>query len=227
MLRSELMFASYMAAIQIERDGGGPQHDWHFDKRIVSLDILSNDKVKLDLTLSIPPQPGGANRSARMLALVMFDANPDLLSEALFDKLTRKKVTLHTATETTAPQEQQGVLHPENQLIGINIEVALHSVCFKLSGVVEGPTYKLLVVVRSEDSGHHVFAQGACARCAGAPSSAPTTVLRASARSVAGRRYASITAGGASARCAGAQSSATTTASSTAARSASPVIDCD
>jgi hypothetical protein len=189
------MFASYMAAIQIERDGGGPQHDWHFDKRIVSLDILSNDKVKLDLTLSIPPQPGGANRSARMLALVMFDANPDLLSEALFDKLTRKKVTLHTATETTAPQEQQGVLHPENQLIGINIEVALHSVCFKLSGVVEGPTYELLVVVRSEDSGHHVFAQGACARCAGAPSSAPTTVLRASARSVAGRRYASITAG--------------------------------
>ena len=119
------MFASYMAAIQIERDGGGPQHDWHFDKRIVSLDILSNDKVKLGLTLSIPPQPGGANRSARMLALVMFDANPDLLSEALFDKLTRKKVTLHTATETTAPQEQQGVLHPENQLIGINIEVAL------------------------------------------------------------------------------------------------------
>ena len=96
-----------------------------------------------------------------MLSLVMYDANPDLLSEAMFDKLIRKKVTVHIATETTAPQEQQGVLHRENQLIGINIEVALHSVCFKLSGVVEGPTYELLVVVRSEDSGHHVFAQGA------------------------------------------------------------------
>ena len=62
---------------------------------------------------------------ALMLSLVMYDANPNLLSETLFDKLIGKKFTLHTATETTAPQEQQGVLHPENQLIGINIEVAL------------------------------------------------------------------------------------------------------
>ena len=60
---SELMFASYMAAVQVERDGVGPPHDWPFEKRIVGLDDLSKDKVKLDLRLSIPPQPAGANRS--------------------------------------------------------------------------------------------------------------------------------------------------------------------
>jgi hypothetical protein len=117
----------------------------------VSLDNLSK------VTLSIP---AGTNRTcshALVLSLVMFDANPDFFSEALFDNLTRKKVKQHTATETTAPQEQQGVLHPENQMIGINMKVALHSICFKLVGVVEGPTYGLVVVVRSEDSGHHVF----------------------------------------------------------------------
>ena len=97
---------------------------------------------------------------------------------------------------------------------------------------MEGPTYELLVVVRSEDSGHHVFAQGACAcaRYAGAPASATTIVLRASAESVVGRRYASIPAAGASEIVQGMRGLRRVPPqppSSTTARSARPVIDCD